>query len=145
MDVHLLVYDLSQGLARNMSMGILGFQLDAIYHTSIELSGREYVYDGGIVDIVPGSSHLGRPLERLFLGKTELPMDVIVEYLDSLRPIFTAAVSLALVTSERSRLTLAGRPMISSSITAIIFQTHFPPSSLARGYQITSCICHKLC
>lgn len=94
MDVHLLVYDLSQGLARNMSAGILGFQLDAIYHTSIELSGREYVYDGGIVAITPGSSHLGRPLERLFLGKTELPMDVIVEYLDSLRPIFTAAVSL---------------------------------------------------
>ncbi|SPO00664.1 related to thioredoxin [Cephalotrichum gorgonifer] len=90
MDVHLLVYDLSQGLARNMSMGILGFQVDAIYHTSIELNGREYVYDGGIVDIVPGSSHLGRPLERLYLGKTELPLDVIDEYLDSLRPIFTA-------------------------------------------------------
>ncbi|PKS10782.1 hypothetical protein jhhlp_002539 [Lomentospora prolificans] len=89
MDVHLLVYDLSQGLARNMSMGLLGFQLDAIYHTSIELNGREYVYDGGIVSIIPGSSHLGRPLERLPLGKTELPMDVIEEYLDSLRPIFT--------------------------------------------------------
>ena len=93
MDVHLLVYDLSQGLARNMSMGLLGFQLDAIYHTSIELNGREYVYDGGIVSIIPGSSHLGRPLERLPLGKTELPMDVIEEYLDSLRPIFTVEVS----------------------------------------------------
>ncbi|CAI4210431.1 unnamed protein product [Parascedosporium putredinis] len=90
MDVHLLVYDLSQGLARNMSMGLLGFQLDAIYHTSIELNGREYVYDGGIVSIIPGSSHLGRPLERLPLGKTELPMDVVQEYIESLRPIFTA-------------------------------------------------------
>lgn len=92
MDVHLLVYDLSQGLARNMSMGLLGFQLDAIYHTSIELNGREYVYDGGIVAIVPGSSHLGRPLERLHLGKTELPADVVDEYLDSVRSIFTPAV-----------------------------------------------------
>jgi len=92
MDVHLLVYDLSRGMARDMSMSLLGFQLDAIYHTSIQLNGLEYVYDGGIVAIVPGSSHLGRPLQQLYLGKTELPMDVIEEYLDSLRPIFTAQV-----------------------------------------------------
>ncbi|GAP89125.1 putative pul domain-containing protein [Rosellinia necatrix] len=89
MDVHLLVYDLSGGLARQMSMGMLGFQLDAIYHTSIELEGMEYVYDGGITTIRPGSSHLGRPLERMLLGRTELPLEVIVEYLDSLRDIYT--------------------------------------------------------
>ncbi|KAI0514435.1 PUL domain-containing protein [Xylaria bambusicola] len=89
MDVHLLVYDLSGGLARQMSMGMLGFQLDAIYHTSIELEGVEYVYDGGINSIRPGSSHLGRPLERILLGKTELPLEVIVEYIDSLREIYT--------------------------------------------------------
>lgn len=71
MDVHLLVYDLSQGLARQMSQGLLGFQLDAIYHTSIQLSGREYVYDGNIVAIRPGSSHLGQPMQRLHLGTTE--------------------------------------------------------------------------
>lgn len=92
MDVHLLVYDLSQGLARQMSMGLLGFQLDAIYHTSIELQGREYVYDGGIISIVPGSSHLGQPLERLHLGKTNLPMDVVGDYLESIRSIFTIEV-----------------------------------------------------
>ncbi|KAI1351753.1 PUL domain-containing protein [Xylaria sp. FL0043] len=89
MDVHLLVYDLSGGLARQFSMGMLGFQLDAIYHTSIELEGTEYVYDSGINTIRPGSSHLGRPLERIFLGKTELPLEVILEYLDSLREIYT--------------------------------------------------------
>ncbi|KAL2179144.1 uncharacterized protein P884DRAFT_276212 [Thermothelomyces heterothallicus CBS 202.75] len=89
MDVHLLVYDLSRGLARQMSMGLLGFQLDAIYHTSIELNGLEYVYDGNVVAIKPGSSHLGQPMERIHLGRTELPMDVIEEYLDSLREIYT--------------------------------------------------------
>ena len=92
MDVHLLVYDLSRGLARQMSMGLLGFQLDAIYHTSIELQGREYVYDGGIISIVPGTSHLGQPMERLYLGKTNLPMDVIEDYLESIRSIFTIEV-----------------------------------------------------
>ncbi|KAK0614116.1 PUL domain-containing protein [Immersiella caudata] len=89
MDVTLLVYDLSRGMARQMSMGLLGFQLDAIYHTSIKLRGREYVYDGSIVSIVPGSSHLGQPMQEIPLGRTELPMDVIEEYLDSLREIYT--------------------------------------------------------
>lgn len=92
MDVHLLVYDLSRGLARQMSLGLLGFQLDAVYHTSIELQGREYVYDGGIISIVPGTSHLGQPLEKLHLGKTDLPMDVIGDYLESIRSIFTIEV-----------------------------------------------------
>lgn len=92
MDVHLLVYDLTRGLARQMSLGLLGFQLDAVYHTSIELQGREYVYDGGIISIVPGTSHLGQPMERLHLGKTSLPMDVIGDYLESIRSIFTIEV-----------------------------------------------------
>jgi hypothetical protein len=93
MDVQLLVYDLSRGLARQMSMGLLGFQLDAIYHTSIQLNGREYVYDGGIIAISPGLSHLGQPMERIHLGTTNLPFDIIEEYLDSVRPIFTLEVS----------------------------------------------------
>lgn len=100
MDVHLLVYDLSQGLARQMSMGLLGFQLDAIYHTSIELDGREYVYDGNVVAITPGSSHLGQPMQRLLLGKTELPMEVIEPYLDSLREIYTVQVSIVMTWSR---------------------------------------------
>ncbi|OIW29802.1 DUF862-domain-containing protein [Coniochaeta ligniaria NRRL 30616] len=89
MDVHLLVYDLSGGLARRMSRDLLGFHLDAIYHTSIKLNGREYVYDGNIVAIIPGTSHLGRPLQEIYLGKTQLPMNVVEEYLDSLREIYT--------------------------------------------------------
>ncbi|KAI0833070.1 P-loop containing nucleoside triphosphate hydrolase protein [Hypoxylon sp. FL0890] len=89
MDVHLLVYDLSNGLAKQLSLGLLGFQLDAIYHTSIELQGKEYVYDSGINVIQPGSSHLGPPLERIYLGQTQLPMEVILEYLDSLREVYT--------------------------------------------------------
>lgn len=112
MDVDLLIYDLSQGLARQMSMGLLGFQLDAIYHTSIKLNGLEYVYDGDVVAIRPGSSHLGQPMQELRLGRTErtcprrernceplltglsqVPMDVIEEYLDSLRQIYTVEVS----------------------------------------------------
>lgn len=116
MDVQLLVYDLSRGLARQMSQGILGFHLDAIYHTSIELNGKEYVYDGGIIAIRPGSSHLGQPLERIHLGKTNLPIDVIEEFLDSLRPIFTVEVQYYQPLFARIYLTIA-RHMISSITT----------------------------
>jgi hypothetical protein len=108
MDVTLLIYDLSRGLARQMSMGILGFQLDAIYHTSILLNGREYVYDGGIISIAPGSSHLGQPMERLHLGKTELTMDIVEEYLDSVRSIFTLEVSSSIILPSDCLLTSPG-------------------------------------
>lgn len=93
MDVHLLVYDLTGGLAKQLSRDILGFQLDAVYHTSIELRGREFVYDGGILEIAPGSSHLGRPMQRLLMGMTHLPMDIVRDYLSSIKSIFTAQVS----------------------------------------------------
>ncbi|KAK0735480.1 PUL domain-containing protein [Apiosordaria backusii] len=89
MDVTLFVYDLSRGMARQMSASLLGFQIDAIYHTSIKLNGLEYVYDGNVVAIRPGFSHLGQPEQQLHLGTTDLPMDVIEEYLDSLREIYT--------------------------------------------------------
>jgi hypothetical protein len=92
MDVQLYVYDLSNGLARSMSMGLLGMQIDAIYHTSIVMEGIEYVYDGGLKTVNPGMTHLGKPFQILPLGQTGLPMDVIMEYLESLREIYTYEV-----------------------------------------------------
>jgi len=90
MDVQLYVYDLSKGLARTASAALLGIQIDAVYHTSIVLEGIEYVYDGGIKSVQPGMTHLGKPMQIIGLGQTNLPMDVIMEYLDSLRNIYTA-------------------------------------------------------
>lgn len=91
MQVQLYVYDLSGGLARNLSAALLGIQVDAVYHTSIVMGGIEYTYDGGIKTINPGSSHLGQQMQTLDLGETNLPMDIIIDYLDSLRGIYTAA------------------------------------------------------
>ncbi|KAL2075638.1 hypothetical protein VTL71DRAFT_581 [Oculimacula yallundae] len=89
MRVQLYVYDLSNGLARQISAAFIGVQIDAVYHTSIVMDGLEYVYDGGIRTAKPGETHLGRPMEILELGITNLPMDVIMEYLESLREIYT--------------------------------------------------------
>lgn len=92
MEVQLYVYDLSGGIARSMSAAFLGVQIDAVYHTSIIMGGLEYVYDGGIKTVHPGSTHLGKPMDIIELGTTELPIDVIMEYLDSMREIYTPEV-----------------------------------------------------
>lgn len=90
MDVDLYVYDISQGLARQLSMQFLGTQIDAIYHTSIVFDGIEFFFGQGIQSCLAGTSHHGKPIEVQLLGKTSLPMEVIVEYLESLKTIYTA-------------------------------------------------------
>lgn len=68
--------------------------MDAIYHTSIVLDGVEYYFGQGIQTAAPGSTHHGQPMEVVHLGSTELPADVIEEYLSSLAGIYTPEVSL---------------------------------------------------
>lgn len=90
MDVELYVYDLSQGLARMMSQGLLGIHIDAVYHTSLVFGGVEYFYGAGVQTCYPGSTHHGQPMEKVKMGKTEIPLDDILEYLDSLKETYTA-------------------------------------------------------
>lgn len=159
MEVKLAVYDLSGGLARQLSMSMLGFRLDAIYHTSIILSGLEWVYDGNIVAIQPFTSHLGRPMEVLHLGETSLPMDIVEEYIDSIRGIFTVEVSQRCAFGRsvdkgseggpsdhipRHRL-ISGRHMTCSDTTATTSQTTLRHSCLAKASQNTSPTCPRPC
>ncbi|TQS37451.1 hypothetical protein Golomagni_02071 [Golovinomyces magnicellulatus] len=88
-EVHLYIYDLSNGIAKQVSLGFLGKQIDAVYHTSIVMNGLEYVYDGGVKAVPAGKTHLGPPMKTEFLGMTELPMNVILEFLESLKEIYT--------------------------------------------------------
>ncbi|KAF2838147.1 thioredoxin [Patellaria atrata CBS 101060] len=90
MDVQLYVYDLSRGLARQLSMQFLGIQIDAVYHTSIVFGGVEYFFGAGVQTCYPGTTHHGKPVEIIPLGQTVLPIDVILEYLESLKTIYTA-------------------------------------------------------
>lgn len=89
MDVELYVYDLSGGLARQYSLAIAGIQIDAIYHTAVVFGNIEYFFGQGIHRKVPGSTHHGRPMKIVPLGRTELPIEVIEEYLQSLEAIYT--------------------------------------------------------
>ncbi|KAF2809144.1 DUF862-domain-containing protein [Mytilinidion resinicola] len=89
MDVQLYVYDLSQGLARQLSRQFLGTQIDAVYHTALVFGGVEYFFGQGIQTCYPGTTHHGAPMEIIPMGETALPMEIILEYMDSLKEIYT--------------------------------------------------------
>lgn len=61
--VTLLVYDITQGMAKGMSMMMIGQQIDAIFHTSLVVFGREYFFGGGICQMEPKSTPYGKPIE----------------------------------------------------------------------------------
>ncbi|XP_047465832.1 desumoylating isopeptidase 1b [Mugil cephalus] len=83
--VKLYVYDLSRGMARQLSPVMLGKQLDGIWHTAIVVHGKEYFFVGeGIVNCAPGGTPLGEPGSIVDLGATEVPEEIFMEYLTSL-------------------------------------------------------------
>lgn len=84
--VQVYVYDLSHGLAAAYSPMFLGIQLDAIYHTSVVVRGKEYYIDQGIkVCDRPGTTKYGTPREKLNVGETYIPQEIFEEFLDDLR------------------------------------------------------------
>ena len=71
--VTLLVYDITMGMAKGMSMMLVGQQIDAVSHTSIVVYGREYYFGGGICQSAPKQTPYGKPIEEKKIGQTELP------------------------------------------------------------------------
>lgn len=88
--VQLYVYDLSRGMAARMApaFGIHG--IDGIWHTSVVVYNTEYYYGQGISLARPGTTHHGAPLRKIDMGMTQLPADVVRDYVESLRGTYTA-------------------------------------------------------
>ncbi|TKY66103.1 Desumoylating isopeptidase 1 [Spatholobus suberectus] len=84
--VTLNVYDLSQGLARQLSMSFLGKAIEGIWHTGIVVYGNEYYFGGGIQHSPAGSTPYGTPLRVVDLGVTHVPKDVFEMYLQDISP-----------------------------------------------------------
>eukprot|EP00250_Pteridium_aquilinum_P013551 c21413_g1_i1 orf=381-1244(-) len=88
--VLLNVYDLSQGLARQLSTTFLGKAIDGIWHTGIVVFGNEYYFGGGIQSCPEGQTPYGRPMKVVDLGYTEVPKEVFEDYLQDISPRYTA-------------------------------------------------------
>ena len=84
--VTLNVYDLSQGLARQLSMSFLGKAIEGIWHTGIVVYGNEYYFGGGIQHCPAASTPYGTPLKVVELGVTHVPKDVFEMYLQEISP-----------------------------------------------------------
>jgi desumoylating isopeptidase 1 len=87
--VALLVYDLSQGMARTLSRQLTGKQIDGIWHTAVVVYGKEYCFGQGIEILIPGHSHYGTPIDRINMGTTQIPLDVFREYIDDMKTVWT--------------------------------------------------------
>eukprot|EP00659_Diplonema_papillatum_P009266 gene9266-14358_t len=70
--VYCYMYDISGGMARNMSQMLVGTHIDAVYHTAVVVYGVEYFFDGGvgIEGGTPSCTRFGTPLKKLKLGDT---------------------------------------------------------------------------
>ena len=75
-----------------MSGQLLGIQIDAVYHTALVFGGVEYFFGAGVQTSFPGGTHHGRPMEVIPMGQTQLPLEIILEYLESLKAIYTMEV-----------------------------------------------------
>ncbi|CAI9107447.1 OLC1v1006798C1 [Oldenlandia corymbosa var. corymbosa] len=87
--VSLNVYDLSQGLARQLSMTFLGKAIEGIWHTGIGVYGNEYYFGGGIQNTPVGKTPYGTPIRVIDLGVTHVPQDVFEMYLQEISPRYT--------------------------------------------------------
>ncbi|KAJ7520836.1 hypothetical protein O6H91_19G024800 [Diphasiastrum complanatum] len=88
--VILHVYDLSQGLARQLSASFLGKAIEGIWHTGIVVFGHEYYFGGGIQKNPVGLTPYGKPLRVVEMGFTQIPQTVFEDYLHEISPRYTA-------------------------------------------------------
>ncbi|CAJ1080651.1 desumoylating isopeptidase 1-like [Xyrichtys novacula] len=83
--VMLYIYDLSRGMARQLSPVMLGKQLDGIWHTAIVVHGKEFFFGAaGINSCPPSGTPLGDPDSMVDLGSTEVSEELFMEYLTAL-------------------------------------------------------------
>ncbi|KAG8832841.1 hypothetical protein FRC17_000545 [Serendipita sp. 399] len=88
--VQLYVYDLSRGMASQLSQQLTGRHIEGVWHTSIVFHGKEYWYGQGIGFSAPGQSQLGRPLRVVDLGVSEIDEETFMDYINELRTVYTS-------------------------------------------------------
>ncbi|KAJ9548015.1 hypothetical protein OSB04_020558 [Centaurea solstitialis] len=87
--VCLHVYDLSQGLAKQVSLSLLGKAIEGIWHTGVVVYGTEYYFGGGIYRAPVGTAPYGTPVRMIELGDTKVSKDEFESFLEKISPRFT--------------------------------------------------------
>ena len=88
-EVYLFVYDLSSGMAKQMSRSIIGKQIDGIWHTGVHVYGSEFFFGGGICEAPPKTTPYGTPVREIKMGPTEVPEEMFRDYLHDISSEYT--------------------------------------------------------
>ncbi|KAF4673866.1 hypothetical protein FOL47_010014 [Perkinsus chesapeaki] len=68
--VELLYYDISNGTSKALSPILFSHRVDAIWHTSVVVFGREWWFGGNVFRSIPETTPFGTPIKRIELGYT---------------------------------------------------------------------------
>lgn len=79
-DVYLRVYDMTSGMAKVFSKQLLGIQLDGVWHTSIEVFGKEYYFHSTLKHEKIGTRVFGVLADRVLLGQTDCTIESFEEF-----------------------------------------------------------------
>ena len=82
------LYDLTQGFIPELSLLLLGKQINGIWHTGICVFGYEYYYGGGIQRTSPKKSPYGLPVKEIDFGFTMKSKESFEQYLKSINNEF---------------------------------------------------------
>ncbi|PHJ18735.1 uba ts-n domain-containing protein [Cystoisospora suis] len=92
--VQLRVYDISKGLARQLSPMLLGRQIDGVWHTGVVVYGYEYFYGGGVCCLPPATVERDyglTPARVITMGYTTVDKTTFDRHVEEISPRFTEA------------------------------------------------------
>lgn len=87
-EVTIRVYDLSKGRAKEFSQNLIGVKIDGIWHSTIEIHGKEIFFSHKITHAEPGKTHYGEPTHVHKYGISKTTEAELEEILDVLREKF---------------------------------------------------------
>eukprot|EP00924_Labyrinthula_sp_SR-Ha-C_P004718 snap_masked-scaffold_1-processed-gene-9.35-mRNA-1 protein AED:0.29 eAED:0.29 QI:0/-1/0/1/-1/1/1/0/417 len=84
-EVKVHLYDLSRGMASSFSAGLLGMQIEGIWHTGVVVFNLEYFYGGGIQAAHPNtvsSRYNMSPNRVVTIGRTNKTQRDLIDFLE---------------------------------------------------------------
>lgn len=89
--VKLLIYDITNGMAKNFSQMLIGRRVEGVWHTGLVVFDTEYYFGGGICKDKPRQTPYGIPVKEISLGYTHLPKDLFEEFLVEIKDKYSAS------------------------------------------------------
>mmetsp|Transcript_98818 Transcript_98818/g.258138 ORF Transcript_98818/g.258138 Transcript_98818/m.258138 type:complete len:600 (+) Transcript_98818:67-1866(+) len=96
--VQAYVYDITGGMAKMISMSLVGKQIDVVPHTGIVVFGKEYFFGSGPCIGVPGQSVPAQVAQVLDLGETSKTPDELEAYINSVLALEHTSENYSLMT-----------------------------------------------